>query len=97
MAATNFYPAHFHPALARLRPGEFLKVEDGNGQRLAVFHGLVWVTQAGDSRDAFVAAGGSFTFDRPGLAVVEALKESRFAVLAAPADRKAANDEHAFA
>ena len=60
--------ARFHPALARLVPGQF--------------EGLVWVTQDGDPRDAFVAKGGVFEFDREGLAVVEALKESRLAVLA---------------
>ena len=74
--------ARFHPALARLVPGQFLKIQDGKGQMLAVFEGLVWVTQDGDPRDAFVAKGGVFEFDREGLAVVEALKESRLAVLA---------------
>ena len=72
----------FHPALARLDAGQFLTIQDGKGQMLAVFDGLVWVTQDGDPRDAFVAQGGAFTFDRPGLAIVEALKETRLAVLA---------------
>ena len=72
----------FHPALARLDAGQFMKIQDGKGQMLAVFDGLVWVTQDGDPRDAFVAKGGVFTFDRPGLAIVEAVKESRLAVLA---------------
>ncbi len=51
-----------------------MKIRDGKGQILAVFDGLVWVTQDGDPRDAFVAKGGVFTFDRPGLAIVEAVK-----------------------
>ena len=76
----------FHPALARLDPGQFMKIRDGRGQILAVFDGLVWVTQDGDPRDAFVAKGGVFTFDRPGLAIVEAVKESRLAVLATAAE-----------
>jgi len=59
---------------------------------LAVFDGLVWVTQDGDPRDAFVAKGGVFTFDRPGLAIVEAVKESRLAVLATAAEDGAANE-----
>lgn len=75
--------ATFHPALEWLGRGQFLKIERAEGQTLAVFDGLVWITQAGDPRDAFVAKGGAFTFDRPGLAVVEALEESRLAVLAA--------------
>jgi len=76
----------FHPALARLDAGQFMKIQDGKGQILAVFDGLVWVTQDGDPRDAFVAKGGVFTFDRPGLALVEAVKESRLAVLATAAE-----------
>ena len=80
----------FHPALARLDPGQFMKIRDGKGQILAVFDGLVWVTQDGDPRDAFVAKGGVFTFDRPGLAIVEAVKESRLAVLATAAEDGAA-------
>lgn len=83
--------AMFHPALAQLSPGQFLKIRDAKGQVLAVFDGLVWVTQDGDPRDAFIAEGGVFTFDRPGLAIVEAMKESHFAVLATAAD---AGEEH---
>jgi len=82
----------FHPALARLCPGQFMKIQDGRGQMLAVFDGLVWVTQDGDPRDAFVAKGGVFTFDRPGLAIVEAVKDSRLAVLATAAEDGAANE-----
>jgi len=82
----------FHPALARLDAGQFMKIRDGKGQILAVFDGLVWVTQDGDPRDAFVAKGGVFTFDRPGLAIVEAVKESRLAVLATAAEDEAENE-----
>ena len=79
----------FHPGVARLVEGQFMKIRDGKGQILAVFDGLVWVTQDGDPRDAFVAKGGVFTFDRPGLAIVEAVKESRLAVLATAAEEGA--------
>ena len=78
--------ASFHPAVVRMNEGQFLKIQDGRGQILAVFDGLVWVTQDGDPRDAFVAKGGVFTFDRRGLAIVEALKESRLALLEATTD-----------
>lgn len=88
--------ATFHPALARLDAGQVLKVRDARGHTLAVFDGLVWVTQDGDPRDAFVAKGGVFTFDRPGLAIVEAMKESRLAVLADTAEQQAGH-EPAFA
>jgi hypothetical protein len=66
--------------LTRLGAGEFLKVRDGRGQRLEVLDGSVWVTQDGDPRDAFIGKGGSFVFDRSGLALVEALAESRMVV-----------------
>ena len=84
--------ASFHPALARLDAGQVLKMHDAKGRTLAVFDGLVWVTQDGDPRDAFVAKGGVFTFDRPGLAIVEAMKESRLAVLTATAEQDAEHE-----
>ena len=68
--------------LTRLGAGEFLKLRDGRGQRLEVLDGWVWVTQDGDPRDAFIGKGGSFVFDRSGLAIVEALADSRMVVFA---------------
>jgi hypothetical protein len=70
-----------HAGLSRLRTGDVLKIRDGSGQILAVFDGLVWVTQDGDPADAFISKGATFTFDRSGLAIVEALSETRLAVL----------------
>jgi hypothetical protein len=43
---------------SRLKAGEFLKIHDGKGRILAVFEGLVWVTQYEDLRDDFVGKGG---------------------------------------
>ena len=86
----------FHPMIARLGAGQFLRIEEGNGKTVAVFDGLVWVTQHGDPRDAFVARGESFMLDRPGLAIVEAMTEARVALLAsAPEHRE--EDEPALA
>jgi hypothetical protein len=85
-----------HPALAHLRAGQFLKIHDGRGQTLAVFDGLVWVTQDSDPRDAFVAGGGTFSFDRPGLAIVEALSDARVAMLMDATESETA-DQSAFA
>ena len=62
--------------------GQFLKIRTARVGSSPSSTGLVWVTQAGDPRDAFVAKGGVFEFDRQGLAVVEAFKESRLAVFA---------------
>jgi hypothetical protein len=78
--------------LSRLAAGEMLRVRDGIGQTLAVFHGLVWITQAGDPCDSFVAQGETFTFDRPGLALVEAVTDTRLAMLAAEPERGAAHE-----
>ena len=60
-----------------------MRVFDGKGRGLAVLDGLVWVTQDGDRRDIFVGRGESFTFDRPGLAIVEALEPTHLFMLAA--------------
>jgi hypothetical protein len=83
-----------HAALSRLGSGEILKIRDGGGRTVAVFEGLVWVTQNGDPRDAFLAKGETFTLDRPGLAIVEALSETRLAVVDAPPENEA-EDERA--
>jgi hypothetical protein len=91
-AADQMTAVTSHPALERLDRGQFLRIEGARGRTLVVFDGLVWITQAGDPRDAFVAGGGAFTFDRPGLAIVEALEESRLAMLAAVEELRAANE-----
>jgi Protein of unknown function (DUF2917) len=71
----------FNKMLSQLHPGEFIRIQDGAGQSVAVFDGLVWVTQDGDPRDAFVARGEIFALDRPGLTLIEALTDTRLLVL----------------
>ena len=73
--------ASFVTTLSRLRAGEFLRIEDGAGRSVSVFDGLVWVTQVGDPLDAFVSKGETFTLDRAGLTVIEALTDTRLTVL----------------
>lgn len=73
--------AALNMVLTPLHAGEFLRIQDGAGQSVAVFDGLVWVTQDGDPRDEFVANGETFMLDRPGLAVIEALADTRLLVL----------------
>jgi hypothetical protein len=63
-----------------LETDELLRVQDGRGQHLAVFAGLVWVTQCGDDRDIFLAPGESFTMGCDGLTLVQALQASRLVV-----------------
>jgi hypothetical protein len=71
----------FDEALTRLEPGEFLHIRGGDGQLIAVFDGQVWITQDNDLRDAFIASGGSFLLDRPGAALVHALRPTKLLVL----------------
>lgn len=55
--------------------------------------GTIWITQEGDPRDIFLAAGERFTFDRPSLALISAEEGARnewmddvgFAVICLPA------------
>lgn len=55
--------------------------------------GTIWITQEGDPRDIFLAAGERFTLDRPGLALISAEEGARnewmddvgFAVITLPA------------
>jgi hypothetical protein len=74
-----------HPTpVTELPGGHVLRVVDGAGHGVAVFEGVVWITQADDSRDVFLLPGETFHFDRDGLAVVEALSDTRLAVYPTP-------------
>lgn len=66
--------------LTRLAAGGMLPIHDGVGLTLAVLDGQVWITQAGDIRDSFLAKGESLRVDRPGLVLVEALTDARVAM-----------------
>jgi hypothetical protein len=68
-------------SLVRLGAAELYSVTAPRGRCLVVFHGKVWVTQEGDSCDHVVSSGESFTFDRAGIALVEALEPSSFVLL----------------
>jgi ferric-dicitrate binding protein FerR (iron transport regulator) len=56
----------------RLAPGRSLRVRDAAGCIVTCCAGAVWITQERDARDIFLATGQSFTFDRPGLALIHA-------------------------
>ncbi len=71
----------FRYALTELKRDGFLRIVDGRGRSLAVFRGLLWVTQDGDRRDIFLRAGQTFTIDQPGTTIVEALEDSSLLVL----------------
>lgn len=72
-------------SLVRLPAGELLSLDGARGNCVVVFQGKVWITQQGDERDHILSSGESFTFDRPGLALVEALETSSVVVLTEPA------------
>jgi hypothetical protein len=52
-----------------LPEGSVLRIDDGAGTVLHVWQGALWVTQHGDPRDYYVAAGESLQLDRDGPAV----------------------------
>jgi hypothetical protein len=68
-----------------LGKGGLLRLRDPLGKGVGVVEGLVWVTQDGDPRDIFVEPGESFVFDRPGLAIVQALAASQVLLFELPA------------
>ena len=48
-------------------------MRNGVGRGVALLGGKVWITQEGDPRDIVIDGDESFVFDRPGLAMVEAI------------------------
>lgn len=59
-----------------LARGSLLRIEDGRDLLLYVWQGGVWLTQEGERRDHFVAAGGWARVSARGLTLVSALKRS---------------------
>jgi hypothetical protein len=60
-------------SLIHLRKGKLLDIHDGQGLRVDVLDGVVWITQSYDPRDIVIEARQSFVLDRPGLALVNSL------------------------
>ena len=71
-----------HP-LTALTAGSVLRVSDGQGRAIVVFEGQVWITQQDDRRDIVLAAGESFSVDRPGLTLVQAFSDSKLMLVEA--------------
>jgi Protein of unknown function (DUF2917) len=63
-----------------LAPHQTVGLVDAVGAHVEVRRGKVWITQHEDGRDLMVAAGGGFTLDRPGLALVHALEPTEMAL-----------------
>lgn len=81
--------ADLHTAAIALRKGEIYRIHHGTGQRIETLNGCLWVTIDSDPRDIVVSPGAGFSIDRDGDALVSALDDSRFVVLA-PIDRRQA-------
>jgi hypothetical protein len=63
-------------------------LEGAKGLQITAIGGTVWLTQAMDPRDIILTRGQSFILDRPGRAVVYALKDA--AIVVGPAGHVAA-------
>ena len=63
-----------------------LRLEDGDGRRVAVLAGHVWITQRGDSRDIVLREGEEIVLERSRDAVVSALGGDARIVLEGGAD-----------
>ena len=88
--------------LTDLTAGSILRLHDGQGLAVVVFEGLVWITQSGDRRDIVLAAGESFSVDRPGLTLVQAFRDSKLMVVeagpqAAPGPAASSTELHQWA
>ena len=61
----------------RLEGQQQISVIDGKGARIVCRTGSVWITQHRDAADVLLAAGESFTLDRNGVAVIQALSSAK--------------------
>lgn len=75
-----------HP-LTNLSAGSLLRVRDGQGRAVVVFEGQVWITLDDDPRDIMLSGGESFSIDRPGLTLVQALRDSKVMLVDADSQR----------
>lgn len=72
----------FDRSLRHLERNALLPVDQGRDRTVVVFRGLVWITQDDDARDVVLSEGESFTLDRPGRALLQALRDSRVLIVA---------------
>ncbi len=59
-----------------LQRGRFFRVHQGAGGTVTAHAGSVWITEQDSARDVVLRPGQSFTFGRPGLALVEAFSDA---------------------
>ena len=63
-----------------LKRKQVVKVRGGSGHAVVCHSGSVWVTQERDGRDIVLEAGGAFTLDRKGTAMVQAFEASAISI-----------------
>ena len=63
--------------------GSMLRIEDGRGVVVEVKHGMLWLTQEGDTRDRYIGAGDWLRLDGDGLAIAGALKRTMVSISSA--------------
>jgi len=59
-----------------LERNKVVKLRGAIGHTVVCRSGSVWVTRDGDTRDVILRAGGTFTFDRDGPALLQAFEAS---------------------
>ena len=64
-----------------LARGNLLRIEDGRGMLVRVIRGSMWITEEGDQRDRFVAAGSQFRIASNGLTLVSAISSGTIALI----------------
>lgn len=69
-----------------LARGMLVRIKNGRGTLVRVTGGAIWVTEEGDSRDRFVAAGGRFRVASRGLTLISAIRPSTI-TLSSPPER----------
>lgn len=58
--------------LLKLKDKSFLRLRSARGTAIEVVQGRVWITEDGDQRDRFLAAGGRYRVCGDGLVLVGA-------------------------
>ena len=86
MGAIDYVP---HGRLA-IAGGSTLRLDDGKGMLLYVWHGAVWLTQERDPRDHLLKSGESFRIDRAGMALISPLGNDAVVSLTTPQPRERA-------
>jgi len=87
MGAIDYVP---HGRLA-IAGGSTLRVDDGKGMLLYVWHGAVWLTQERDQRDHLLKSGESFRLDRAGTSLISSLGNGAVVSLTTPQPQERAS------